>query len=108
MQTFNNNLTNFKEKWFDFMDYKPHGGQAKLHFPTKEEARFFVMICGRRFGKSTAAAMEATYYASQPNYLMIRLILCLGKYGSVWLLEKLTILRKPQKKNAISGLNGAV
>ena len=67
MQTFNNNLTNFKEKWFDFMGYKPHNGQSKLHFPSKGEARFFVMICGRRFGKSTAAAMEATYYASQPN-----------------------------------------
>ena len=67
MQTFNNNLSNFKNKWFDFMEYKPHDGQIKLHFPTKEKSRFFVMVCGRRFGKSTAAAMEATYYASQPN-----------------------------------------
>ena len=67
MQTFNNNLKKFKEKWFDFMEYKPHNGQVKLHFPSKEDARFFVMVCGRRFGKSTAAAMEATYYASQPN-----------------------------------------
>ncbi len=67
MQTFNDNLVNFKEKWFDFMDYKPHNGQVKLHFPTKEKSRFFVMVCGRRFGKSTAAAMEATYYASQPD-----------------------------------------
>jgi len=25
------------------------------------------MVCGRRFGKTTASAMEATYYASQPN-----------------------------------------
>ena len=49
------------------MDYKPHNGQVKLHYPSKEDARFFVMVCGRRFGKSTAAAMEATYYASQPN-----------------------------------------
>ena len=67
MQTFNNNLKKFKDKWFDFMEYKPHNGQIKLHFPTKEHARFFVMVCGRRFGKSTAAAMEATYYASQPD-----------------------------------------
>ena len=67
MQTFNNNLKEFKEKWFDFMEYKPHKGQVKLHFPTKGDARFFVMVCGRRFGKSTAAAMEATYYASQPD-----------------------------------------
>ena len=49
------------------MDYKPHYGQTKLHFPKKETARFFVMVCGRRFGKTTASAMEATYYASQPN-----------------------------------------
>ena len=45
----------------------PHFGQKKLHFPTKNTARFFVMVCGRRFGKTTASAMEATYYASQPN-----------------------------------------
>ena len=25
------------------------------------------MVCGRRFGKTTASAMEATYYASQPD-----------------------------------------
>ena len=49
------------------MGYKPHFGQSKLHFPTKSTARFFVMVCGRRFGKTTASAMEATYYASQPN-----------------------------------------
>jgi len=49
------------------MDYKPHYGQSKLHFPIKDTARFFVMVCGRRFGKTTASAMEATYYASQPN-----------------------------------------
>ena len=67
MQTFNNNLKKFKDKWFDFMGYSPHNGQIKLHFPSKEDARFFVMVCGRRFGKSTAAAMEATYYASQPD-----------------------------------------
>ena len=51
MQTFNNNLKKFKDKWFDFMGYSPHNGQIKLHFPSKEEARFFVMVCGRRFGK---------------------------------------------------------
>lgn len=62
-----NSLQNYKEKWFDYMDYKPHLGQSKLHYPTKDTARFFVMVCGRRFGKTTASAMEATYYASQPN-----------------------------------------
>ena len=57
----------YKEKWFEYMKYEPHNGQKKLHYPTKETARFFVMVCGRRFGKTTASAMEATYYASQPN-----------------------------------------
>ena len=57
----------YKQKWFDYMEYNQHYGQSKLHFPTKETARFFVMVCGRRFGKTTASAMEATYYASQPN-----------------------------------------
>jgi len=49
------------------MGYEPHYGQTKLHYPKKDSARFFVMVCGRRFGKTTASAMEATYYASQPN-----------------------------------------
>ena len=67
MQSLNKDLQNFKKKWFDYMGYTPHNGQMKLHYPKKEDARFFVMVCGRRFGKSTSAAMEATYYASQPN-----------------------------------------
>ena len=60
-------LNNYKQKWFDYLGYKPHEGQRKLHFPTKESARFFVMVCGRRFGKTTASAMEATFFASQPD-----------------------------------------
>ena len=59
--------TNYKEEWFNFMGYTPHKGQVKLHYPEKDTARFFVMVCGRRFGKTTASAMEATYVASQPN-----------------------------------------
>ena len=58
---------NYKKEWFDFMGYTPHKGQDKLHFPEKETARFFVMVCGRRFGKTISSAMEATYVASQPN-----------------------------------------
>ena len=61
------NQIQYKKEWFNFMGYNPHKGQTKLHFPTKDTARFFVMVCGRRFGKTTASAMEATYYASQPN-----------------------------------------
>ena len=61
------NQHQYKKQWFDFMGYSPHKGQQKLHFPDKKTARFFVMVCGRRFGKTTSSAMEATYYASQPN-----------------------------------------
>ncbi len=57
----------FKQKWFEFMGYTPHNGQKKLHFPIKPNAKFFVMVCGRRFGKTLSAAMEACYVASQPN-----------------------------------------
>ena len=64
----------FKKSWFDYMGYKPHKGQDKLHYPNKETARFFVMVCGRRFGKTTCSAMEATFVASQPN----KRIWCVG------------------------------
>ena len=57
----------FKKKWFQYLGYKPHDGQLALHFPKKNNARFQVVVCGRRFGKTWASAMEATYYASQPN-----------------------------------------
>tara|TARA_Y100000593_G_scaffold85566_1_gene162819 strand:+ start:161 stop:1483 length:1323 start_codon:yes stop_codon:yes gene_type:complete len=72
-----NNLkqeTKFKQSWFDYMGYTPHKGQKKLHFPSKKTARFFVMVCGRRFGKTTCSAMEATFLASQPN----KRIWCVG------------------------------
>ena len=62
-----NKHKDYKKEWFEFMGYKPHTGQLKLHYPEKDSARFFVMVCGRRFGKTTASAMEATYIASQPN-----------------------------------------
>ena len=57
----------FKRKWFKYLGYEPHNGQLALHYPKKENARFHVMVCGRRFGKTWASAMEATYMASQPN-----------------------------------------
>lgn len=57
----------FKKKWFKYLNYKPHDGQLALHYPEKKDARFHVIVCGRRFGKTWASAMEATYVASQPN-----------------------------------------
>ena len=60
-------LRKFKRKWFEFMDYSPHQGQHKLHFPKKKTARFFVMICGRGYGKTFSSAKEASFVASMPN-----------------------------------------
>ena len=57
----------FKRKWFEYLGYTPHHGQLALHYPKKEDARFHVMVSGRRFGKTWASAMEATFMASQPN-----------------------------------------
>ena len=63
----NNVDTQFKEKWFNFMGYKPHKGQHKLHFPVKDQARFTVAVCGRRWGKSLSASMEASTILSKEN-----------------------------------------
>ena len=61
-----NNLHQYKQKWFDFIDYKPHKGQKRLHFP-KKDARFTVAVCGRRWGKSVSASVEAQIIATQPK-----------------------------------------
>ena len=59
-------LVEYKKKWFKFIGYEPHNGQLKLHFPEKE-ARFTVAICGRRWGKSVSASVEAEIMATQPK-----------------------------------------
>ena len=45
-----------KDKWFKTSQYSPHPGQLRLH---NSQARFRVVIAGRRWGKSLAAAKEA-------------------------------------------------
>tara|TARA_R100000808_G_C2132749_1_gene141649 strand:+ start:206 stop:1567 length:1362 start_codon:yes stop_codon:yes gene_type:complete len=73
------NLINYKQQWFDFVDYTPHPGQNKLHNPPNGEyhpkhnpkgARFIVACCGRRFGKSYSAAREAEVMVTQPNKIV--------------------------------------
>ena len=56
----------YKKRYFRFTKYFPHGGQERLHFPEKE-ARFTVAVCGRRWGKSVAAAKEIEATITQPN-----------------------------------------
>ena len=50
------NLQVSKEKWFEMSNYQPHPGQVLLH---NSKARFRVIVAGRRWGKSLAAAKEA-------------------------------------------------
>ena len=62
----NNNLNEYKKEWFDFIGYNPHKGQNLLH-NSPPNKRFIVACCGRRFGKSYAAAREAEIVLTQPN-----------------------------------------
>ena len=59
-------LIRYKERYFKFTKYFPHSGQEKLHFPEKD-ARFTVAVCGRRWGKSVAAAKEIEAVITQPK-----------------------------------------
>jgi hypothetical protein len=34
----------FKQKWFEYLGYKPHDGQIPLHFPKKDNARFQLLM----------------------------------------------------------------
>ena len=70
------NLKTYKDKWFNFIDYQPHAGQLKMHYPPDGEydynnnpggVRFTVACCGRRWGKSFSAAREAEIILSQPD-----------------------------------------
>ena len=49
------------------MGYTPHRGQSMLHFPKKKSSRFFVIVCGRGYGKTYASAKEASFVASMPD-----------------------------------------
>ena len=53
-----------KELVFNKMHYEPHEKQKLIH---KGKVRFKVLACGRRFGKSLGAAMEAIYLLMHPE-----------------------------------------
>ncbi len=53
-----------KDKWFNLSGYKPHEGQKSLH---RSEARFRVVVAGRRWGKSISAAKEAELMILKPG-----------------------------------------
>ena len=61
------NIQDYKNKWFDFVNYTPHKGQELLHNPPKgiynpktnpKGVRYTIVSAGRRFGKSYSAARE--------------------------------------------------
>ena len=56
----------YKKRYFKYTKYLPHSGQEKLHFPDRL-ARFTVAVCGRRWGKSIAAAKEIEAVITQPK-----------------------------------------
>jgi len=53
-----------KREFFEVLGYRPHRGQERIHRCRK---RFIVAICGRRWGKTLAAAREAEYAAMKPG-----------------------------------------
>jgi hypothetical protein len=53
-----------KAALFEDLGYEPHAGQLAVHRST---ARFRVVACGVRWGKTTAAAMEAIAAALEPK-----------------------------------------
>jgi len=53
-----------KVELFRVVGYAPHAGQAPMHAST---ARFRVLACGARFGKSVAAAMEVVAALLEPG-----------------------------------------
>ena len=60
------NITKYRDKWFNFSEYQPHKGQMMLHNPPRN-VRFTVACCGRRWGKSYASAREAELVVTQKN-----------------------------------------
>ena len=70
------NIEEYKNKWFNFVNYEPHSGQKKLHFPpggiynadnNPNGTRYTVVSAGRRFGKSFSAAREIEIQLCIPN-----------------------------------------
>jgi len=57
----------WKENWFKYTKYIPHEGQKRIHYKTKDTAKYFIYICGRRFGKTLAAAKEAEQTLAKPD-----------------------------------------
>jgi hypothetical protein len=53
-----------RDALFEDLSYTPHPGQLLVH---RSRARFRVLACGTRWGKSTCAAMEAVAALLEPR-----------------------------------------
>ena len=53
-----------KRALFEHIGYQPHAGQVAVH---RSKAKFRVLACGVRWGKSTAASMEALAAMMEPR-----------------------------------------
>lgn len=53
-----------KPEYFALLGYSPHPGQRRIHASAK---RFTIAVCGRRWGKTVAAAREAGFAAMKPG-----------------------------------------
>ena len=69
-------IQNYKDKQFEFINNKQNTGQRLLHNPPQGDyhpkynpngARFIIACCGRRFGKSVSASKEIEVVLTQPN-----------------------------------------
>jgi len=65
--TMDNKELIWKENWFKYTKYIPHEGQKRIHYKTKDTAKYFIYICGRRFGKTLAAAKETEQTLAKPD-----------------------------------------
>lgn len=57
-------MNDAKVQLFDYLGYKPHEGQVKLH-TLVDHYPVTTVVCGRRFGKTFSATYEAIYQGVQ-------------------------------------------
>ena len=101
-----------KFRFFEAMRYKPHAGQVNLH---RSCARFRILACGARWGKTTAAAYEIcaamldqpdTYWCVGPIYSIANVIF--KKILHIWLNNRPDFVEKySESERYIKLINGA-
>ncbi len=74
-----------KPEYFALLGYSPHAGQRRIHTSPK---RFTIAVCGRRWGKTVAAAREAGFAAMKPGARIFIVApyhsLCSRVFEQVW------------------------